>query len=490
MINIETIYKNLEDNKNKIKKDYKYSKDLIFKDTKINSLEVSLVYLTTLSSDDSINNYILKSFNDLIKEKKTIKYKSILKYFKSFIPGSNIKEENTFNKLYDLIENGFTCILFNNEKYFIAVETKKDLSRSIDTPKTEQTINGPKDSFTENYTINIGLIRKRIKSKDLVLEELTIGSLTNTKVGILYMDNIVEEELLNEIRKKLESIEIDGIIDASYITEILSSKNIVFPLITETERPDLVAMSLLEGKICIAVDNSPYMVVIPTFFSDLFNAPEDYYQRSKNVTFTRIIRVTAFIIAILLPAFFIAITTYNHETIPLTLIINFAAQRQGVPFPSIIEALLMVLIFEILRESDIRMPSLGGSAISILGAIVLGDAAVSAGIVSPIMVIVVATSAMCSLMFSHISMVNAVRFWRIVFMLFATILGLAGLYFCIFLFVIYLCSLKSVGKPYLYPFAPFNAKSIKDTLFKQNIKKTTKRNALLTDKNITRSKNL
>ena len=150
----------------------------------------------------------------------------------------------------------------------------------------------------------------------------------------------------------------------------------------------------------------------------------------------------------------------------------------------------MILIFEILRESDIRMPSLGGSAISILGAIVLGDAAVSAGIVSPIMVIVVATSAMCSLMFSHISMVNAIRFWRIIFMLFATILGLPGLYFCIFLFVIYLSSLKSFGKPYLYPFAPFNFEGIKDTLLKQNIKEIKKRNPLLTDKNITRSKNL
>ena len=450
MIIIKNIYKSLEENINKIKYEYKYSKDLTFKYLKINNLNISLVYLSTLSSDDAINNYILKSLNDLIKTKKELKYKNILTYFKSFIPGSNIKEEDTFDKLYDLIENGFTCILFNDEKKYIAVETKKDLSRAIDTPKTEQTISGPKDSFTENYNINIGLIRKRIKSKDLILEEFTIGNLTNTKVGILYMDNIIEDELLNEVRKKLSEIEIDGIIDASYITEILSSKNIVLPLITETERPDLATMSLLEGKVLIAVDNSPYMVIIPTFFSDLFSAPEDYYQRSKNVTFTRIIRITAFLLAILLPAFFIAITTYNHE----------------------------------------RMPSLGGSAISILGAIVLGDAAVSAGIVSPIMVIVVATSAMCSLMFSHISMVNAIRFWRIIFMLFSTILGLPGLYFCMFLFVIYLSSLKSFGKPYLYPFAPFNLEGIKDTLLKQNIKEIKKRNPLLTDKNITRSKNL
>ena len=220
---MEKIYKVLEENINKIKYEYKYSKDLTFKYLKINNLNISLVYLSTLSSDDAINNYILKSLNDLIKTKKKLKYKNILTYFKSFIPGSNIKEEDTFDKLYDLIENGFTCILFNDEKKYIAVETKKDLSRAIDTPKTEQTISGPKDSFTENYNINIGLIRKRIKSKDLILEEFTIGNLTNTKVGILYMDNIIEDELLNEVRKKLNEINIDGIIDASYITEILDS---------------------------------------------------------------------------------------------------------------------------------------------------------------------------------------------------------------------------------------------------------------------------
>jgi len=212
------------------------------------------------------------------------------------------------------------------------------------------------------------------------------------------------------------------------------------------------------------------------------------YQNAKNVTFTRLIRYISFFIAVITPAYYIAITTYNHETIPATLLINFASQRDGVPFPAIVEALGLSLVFEIIRESDIRMPHISGTAISILGAIVLGDAAVAAGIVSPIMVIVIAITAISSLMFSNIGMVNAIRLWRIIFMLFATCFGIPGIAFALFLLVIDIASLDSFGKPYLYPFAPFNKLFAKQALIKQNIKKVTKRMPILTNKNRTRSR--
>ena len=218
-----------------------------------------------------------------------------------------------------------------------------------------------------------------------------------------------------EIIKKIDNLDLDYVLDSSFISQSIISSNNVFPLAETSERPDLICMSLLEGKVCLIVENSPFAIIIPTFFVDLFRSPEDYYQSPKNVTFTKLIRLLAFYIAIILPAFYIAITTFNHETIPITLIINFAAQRNGVPFPTFIEALGMIIIFEILRESDLRMPSVSGNAISILGAIVLGDAAVSAGIVSPIMVIIIAISSICSLMFSNVAMVNAIRLWKIIF---------------------------------------------------------------------------
>lgn len=302
------------------------------------------------------------------------------------------------------------------------------------------------------------------------------------------MDNIIEEDLLNNIKDKLNKINIDGIIDSTYISELINTNNSVFPTIETSERPDTVCMALLEGKICVLVENSPYALIIPTFFQDMFHASEDNYQNPKNVTFTRLIRYIAFILAILTPAFYIAVTTYNHETIPNTLLINFASQRDGVPFPAIIEALGLTLVFEILRESDIRMPHLSGTAISILGAIVLGDAAVAAGIVSPIMVIVIAISAISSLMFSHIGMVNAIRLWRIIFMLLATCFGIIGIFFAIFILLIDICSINSFGKPYLYPFTPFNKRFAEEAIIKKGIKKETKRMPLLTNKNYTRSR--
>ena len=479
------IYKDISKNLEKIKIDYKNAPDITYKKLKFKRANLCLVFNQSLSSSDSINNYILKELSYNLNNKKKID--NNIEYFYNLLPGNNIKKINTFKDVYKYLSNGFSIIFLDNCKEALAIETKEDLARNISEPQTEQTISGPKDAFTENYIKNIGLIRKRIKTTNLVLEENIIGKETKTKVGLLYMDNIVEDRLLENVRNKIKNIDIDGILDSTYIREIIVDKNSMFPTIETTERPDLCCMSLLDGKICIVVENSPNALLIPTFFIDLFFAPEDKYQKPKNVVLTKIIRILAFLIAIILPAFYIAIITYNHETIPVTLIINFAAQRDGVPFPAIVEALSMTLIFEILRESDIRMPSLAGSAISILGAIVLGDAAVTAGIVSPIMVIVIAMSAICGLMFSHISMVNAIRWWRIIFMLFATFLGLPGLIFAGFLFIILTCSIKSFGKPYLYPIAPFNFNVLNHGLFNSSIKSDKYRNPLLTDKNKKRS---
>lgn len=469
-----------------IKKAYKNSPDITFREIIVKNKRVLLVFNQSLSSSAFINDFILKNLTDIANSNDDINSKNIINYFNNVIPGNNLKEVNSFDEVYDFISNAFTIIFFEGERTCFAVETRATLNRAISEPLTEQTISGPKDAFNENYIINVGLIRKRIKTTNLVLEEKVMGRETKTRVGIFYMDNIVEKSLLDEIRKKLDSIDIDGILDSTIIKNMIVSKNSVFSLVETTERPDVATSSLLEGKVCIVVDNSPFVLIIPTFFTDLFLASEDNYQMSKNVSFTRIIRFLSFLLAILTPAFYIAITTYNHETIPVSLLVNFAAQRDGVPFPAIIEAIGMTLVFEILRESDIRMPHLSGSAISILGAIVLGDAAVTAGIVSPIMVIVIAVSAICSLMFSHVSVLNAIRFWRLVFMIFATCFGIPGIFLCGILFVIILCDMKSFGKPYLYPLAPYNFNLLKNILVKLNIKKVKMRNPLLTDKNFKR----
>ncbi|MDO4369589.1 MAG: spore germination protein [bacterium] len=467
-----------------IKSHYKNSPDIVFRNITIKNKKIVLVFNDTLCSGDNINDFILKPLTNFDKK---LTRDNILNHLENQLPESSIIDLKNADDLLIKIGSGFTILLFEKEKPF-AIETRDNLSRNISEPLTEQTISGPKDAFCENYKTNIGLVRKRIKTSNLVLEEYDIGKETVTKVGILYMDNIIEKDLLKEVQNRIKNINIDGIFDSTYIREIIEDNHSVFPTIETSERPDTIAMALLDGKVCISVDGSPYFLIIPTFFTDLFHASEDNYQNYKNVTFTRCIRFLAFLIAIVLPAFYIAIITYNHETIPATLLINFAAQREGVPFPAIVEALGLTLVFEILRESDIRMPHLSGTAISILGAIVLGDAAVSAGIVSPIMVIVIALSAISSLMFSHIGMVNAIRVWRIIFMLFATLAGIIGVFLAGFLLTINLSSLSSIKKPYLYPLIPLNKKFLLSNLGKDSIKKDNKRMPILTNKNYTRSK--
>ncbi len=462
-----------------IKNTYNNASDITCRTISFKRNKIVLVFNQSLCDSDKINRYILLNLTN-----SNLSYNEIRKNITSYLACDNVisikKEE-----IYDYIPNGFTIILTDKDIY--AVETKANLYRGVSEPSTEQTINGPKDAFDENYMTIIGLIRKRIKSSNLVFEEKTIGKESKTKVGVFYMSNIVETDMVDTLNEKLDNIDIDGIFDVTYIRECLDSNNSMFPLYETTERPDLSCMALLEGKIIVICENSPNVLIIPTFLKDLFQTPEDNYGKSKNVSVNRIVRVLAFAIAILLPGFYIAITTYNHETIPITLIVSFAAQRDGVPFPSIVEGFIMALIFEVLRESDIRMPSQSGNAISILGAIVLGDAAVTAGIVSPIMLIIIAVSAICGLVFSHVAIINAIRFWRIIFMIFATIFGIPGLIFCFFLFIVTLCSLKSFGKPYLYPFAPINIKMIVSSIIKKQLKKDDMRNQLLTDSNYKRS---
>lgn len=466
-----------------IKKDFNNSPDIIFRKIKVKRKEMLLIYNVTLTNSNNINEFILEKLTTL---KKRITRKNIYNHLTNIIPENVIQDVKDKNDLYTKIGSGFTIVIIENEKPF-SIETRQDLSRGISEPLTEQSISGPKDAFTENYQTNIGLIRKRIKTNNLAIKEKTLGKETKTKVAIIYMDNIIEKDLLKDIENRLNNIDIDAILDSTYIKAILEKKQSAFPTIITTERPDNAALSLLNGKICILAENSPYALVIPTFFSDLFHAVEDNYQNSINVSFTRLIRYAAFILAIILPALHVAITTYDHETIPVTLLINFAAQREGVPFPIIAEALGLTLVFELLRESDIRMPHLSGTAISILGAIVLGDAAVAAGIVSPIMVIIIALSAISSLMFSNIGMVNAIRLWRIIFMLSASIAGIIGIFFASIILITHLSSLKTAAKPYLYPLIPLDKKFLKEVLIKKDISKENKRMKVLTDKNYTRS---
>lgn len=463
----------------KIKYDTNNISDMMYRKIYKDKHTIYIVYNEPLTSGNDISDFIVRSIDNINIKKDPIN--SIYNSINNF----KVKKINKYDDILKNIYNGFTIIIIDKLNEFLALETKANLSRSISAPNSENSLRGSKDSFVENYQTNIGLIKKRIKSKDLWIDNLNIGKYTDTNIGIVYINGVVKQELLEKVKKKFENINISGIIGSDEIKNLIDDETkSIFPTVLSTERPDLVCSSLLNGKIAIVVDNSPYVLVIPCVLNDYFKTPEDDYLKTYNATFTRVLRYIAFFIALIAPGLYITLITYNQEILPTELLISFAIQRNGVPFPAFFEALTMIKSFEILRESDLRVPGFTGSSLSIVGALILGDAAVSAGIVSPIMIIVVALTAICSLPFTEPEVIDSLRFYRILFMIGGSFLGIIGIIFVFIFFCIRMTSLDSFGVPYLTPYAPINLTGLKNSIIKFPIKNLTKRESYLSDNKI------
>ena len=455
----------------KLKQDTNNLKDIIIRKRIINNTTIYIIYNEPLVNSNSISNYIIKSLTKLT----ILPTDDIINKLEDKLYNFKITKIHSYIELCEYLHLGYTIIL-SDSPTILALETKSNLNRSISTPHAENTIRGAKDSFIEDYQTNIGLIKKRIKSNNLWIKNIKIGKYTNTNIGIVYIKGICKDELVNIIEERLNNIIIDGIINSGTIKNLIEKENkSPFPTTLSTERPEKVASELLSGKICIVIDNDPYVLIIPAFLNDFIKYSEDYYSKSINASFTRIIRFIAFLISLFTPALYIALITYNQEMIPTIFLISFSIQRSGVPFPAFIEAFIMMIAFEILREADLRTPSFTGSSLSIVGALILGDAAVNAGIVSPIMIIVIALTSISSLLFSEYELTNSLRYYRIIFMLSAASLGLIGLVLSFIYFLINICSLKSYGKSYLLPYNPFNLIGFKDSIIKFTTKSNNKR---------------
>ena len=461
----------------KIIKDFKKTPDLIHKTININNNYIDILYLETITSSSKINDFLLKDLILILSNKKKINS------LNSYLADASIKKISE-KEIEFYLTNGFAIILFKNEIYIS--ESRQELNRSITTANVEASIKGPQDAFVENYQINIGLIKRRIKDKHLKTENIILGNKTKTEIGLMYIDDIADKKNIEYIKNHLNNIKVDGILDSSDIAKLLDGDTkTTFPTIKETERPDNVATSLLDGKIALIIDTSPYVLIAPSFLSDFINPTHDKYTKTNNINFIKILRFICFFISMLAPGIYIALSTFNQETLPTKILINFAVQREGVPFPAPIETLIMLIVCEILRESDLRFPSIYGSAISILGALILGEASVSAGIVSPIIIIVVALSFIASLIFTDINLINTIRNYRFLFLISSSFLGLYGLILAFIFFLIKLVSVKSIGLNYTIPLSPFDLTYLKETLIQVDYKKENKRSKVLT-KNIIR----
>lgn len=462
-----------------LKKDTNNLENIIYRKKYIGLTKIFIIYNETLVSSDRVSDFIIRSLDNITP---FFVYHKIINNIDNF----KYKVLRNYNEIDFYLNSGFTILLIG--KHYIALETKKDITRSITSPNTENVIRGPSDAFTENIEINIGLIKRRIKNNNLWIKNYNIGLYTKTNISLIYINTIVKEELINMIDDRLNKINIDGILSSGIIKNLIEKENkSIFPIIMSTERPYMTCKYLLNGNAVILVDNDPFALILPISLNDFFFSEEDEYSGSINTSFSRIIRYICFIISLVTPALYIAMTTYNQEIIPTPLLLSIAGQRENVPFSAFIEAILMIFSFDILRESDLKMPNFANSSLSIVGALILGDAAVSAGIVSPIMIIVVAITSISSLAFSEPELINSLRWYRLIFMLGASFFGIYGIVLVGLYFLITIISTKSFTLPYLSPFAPINLSQLKDSIISYPIKKRKKRNNYLSN-NIVKNK--
>ncbi|WP_379136215.1 spore germination protein [Paenibacillus sp. sgz500958] len=386
---------------------------------------------------------------------------------KRTLPLGNIRVIYSEGQLIQAILAGNAVIVLEGTPSALAVGIAGGQRRGVEEPTSQTVIRGPKEGFNEEISTNLTLLRRKLRTPELKFESHIIGQYTQTKVVLAYIEGLANREVINEINMRLQSIDTDSILESGYIEEFIQDAAFSpFPTILNTERPDTAAGCLLEGQIAIFIDGTPFVLIAPVTFFNFLQSSEDYYQRYDISSFLRAIRLLSFMVALLLPSLFIAITTFQQEMLPTTLLISLAAQREGTPFPALLEALIMELIFEVIREAGVRMPRVIGPAISIVGALVIGQAAVQAGLVSAAMVIVVSFTAISNFVIPSFNMASTVRLLRFFLMLLAGTLGLFGILVGTIPILFHVVSLKSFGVPYFTPYAPFTKSALKDTILR------------------------
>ncbi|MEW9673046.1 spore germination protein [Ammoniphilus sp. 3BR4] len=421
---------------------------LIYIEGLCNTEEMDASVLTPLM-DESAGNH---AFHELLEKKITV---------------TKVEEVNTVSDCIKYLSMGSPVLLVENESEGFAFGLAKWEKRSVEEPSAESVIRGPREGFTESLGVNTSLLRRRIRSPQLKIKPMRIGRYTQTEIILAFMDGIADPTLIEEITKRMKRIDIDGILESGYIEEMIEDNPYSpFPQILNTERPDVAVSSLLEGKVVILVDGTPFALVAPTTLYSLLQSSEDYYQRFIISTAIRWLRFVFVVISLLLPSLYVAVLTFHHEMIPTTLFLSMASSREQVPFPALIEALIMEITFEALREAGIRLPKQVGSAVSIVGALVIGQSAVQAGIVSAPMVMVVAITGIASFTIPRYTAGVALRMLRFPMIFLAGSLGLMGVMLGIIFILIHLCTIRSFGVPYLTPMAPMKFRDIKDVLIR------------------------
>ncbi|RHW39017.1 spore germination protein [Neobacillus notoginsengisoli] len=386
----------------------------------------------------------------------------------AIVPMTGIEILDKPDKLEEKVLRGYLLLTVGTDPgKFALFETKEANTRAIAPPEVEFSVLGPKEAFVESLVLNTNLIRKRLPIKELVTEEVTIGSLTKTKVSIFHIEGLTNPENVKIISDRIKAIDFDAIIDSSYIVQLISDNRYSpFPQLLDTERPDRVAAILAEGKVAVLVDGSPHALIGPTTLGEFFSSFDDYFLNWILASFFRLIRFFSIAFSVLVTPLYVAVLTFHYELIPKDLLTTLVSSRRVIPFPPILEAVILELTIELLREAGARLPTKVGQTIGIVGGIVIGTASVDAGLTSNVLLIFVALAALASFTTPVYKMGNTIRLLRFPFLLFASLWGLLGIAFCLCILLTHLIRLTSMNKPFLQPFYPPRMVDHKDVLIR------------------------
>ncbi len=402
------------------------------------------------------------------------------------IDNSDVKEIKT-HEIIDNILKGSVIIFTEKKGLYLSIDIGAYPTRPPSEPPTSPVIQGPREGFVEDIKTNITLIRRRLHSKDLVFCETKVGKYSNTQIVIAYLDGIADKKVVKEIQNRLKSIEIDGVIDSYYILSFLESKpDSLFKQVGNNEKPDIVASKMLEGKVAIIVDNSPIVLTVPFILLEELQSSNDYYTNHHYSSLVRVVRMLGIVIAILAPGAYLALQLYHYNILPLNFLITVADTTQGLPFTPFLEMLFITLLFQILYEVSLRLPSYLGLATSIVGALILGDTGVKAGLISPPGVIVVALAKIA--LYTAPAQSSQITVLQCIFLILGGSLGLLGLVGGLIYFVNYLNTLDSYGTPYLAPYSPRIPQDLKDGIFMSPLTEMKTRPKSFRNKNKVREK--
>lgn len=466
----------LGENIDTLKKLLQGCSDAVFKEFRFGSAPIGgfLLYFDGLADRKEIEEHLLKplllELNMMERDGKALLEGPEL--FSSLqdriLTLAELKSLESIEEVCHHISSGDCVVLVDGWSKGLVAGTRSWEGRKVASPENEVVIFGPKEGFTETIRFNTALLRRRLKSTSFKMESMLLGRISKTDVVVCYIENIVPPQLVEEVKKRLSKVDIDAVLDTGYLAEtIADSRWTIFNQIEHTEKPDRVCGSLLEGRIAIMVDGSPMVLVLPISFPQYIVSPEDYYVHFIPASLFRILRLAAFFLALMLPSLYVAIITYHHEMIPTPLLLTIAATRQGVPFPAFVEALLLDLTFELLREAGLRLPRAVGPAVSIVGALIIGDAAVRAGLVSTPMVVVIAFTGIASFVTPSYNAGTIIRIARFGFLFAAGALGFLGITIALILMGLRMVSLSSFGLPYMTPIAPFNLQQMGDIILRR-----------------------